>query len=316
LKSLEFGRNAFSISVAATMLAGCGGSQPPIGTPGVANVRADSHKHHQTFNYTGSEQTFIVPAGVTSITADARGGAGFSRSHYESYPAGGLGGRVYAVLPVTPNETLYVFVGGAGQYSNGGFNGGGNAGHCCFGASGGGGGSDIREGSDQIGDRILVAGGGGGVGGIWLTGGDGGAGGTLKGAAGENGRYEKIASGRGGKGGAQTVGGHGGRGGKALTYWGRNGESGAPGQLGNGGTGGMGGPGYTDTGFGGAGGGGGGGYYGGGGGGGGAGGNVDGSGGGGGGGGSSYVERNATRAKMYRGWKNATGDGLVLFSWK
>src|SRR6476659_5756926 len=40
-----------------------------------------------TFNYTGGEQTWIVPAGVTSVTVDvygAQGGGGFSP---------GLGGR-------------------------------------------------------------------------------------------------------------------------------------------------------------------------------------------------------------------------------
>jgi hypothetical protein len=34
MKSLEFGRCALSIGVVAAMLAGCGGSQPPIGAPG------------------------------------------------------------------------------------------------------------------------------------------------------------------------------------------------------------------------------------------------------------------------------------------
>lgn len=305
-----------SISLAAALLAGCGGSQPPIGTPGVANVRVDLHRYHQTFSYTGSEQVFTVPVGVTSITVDARGGAGGGKSYYGYDPHGGHGGRVYAVLPVSPNETLYIFVGSAGESANGGFNGGGNAGHCCFGGTGGGGASDIREGSDQIAFRILVAGGGGGVGGIFRTGGDGGAGGTRKGADGESGRYEMSANGHGGKGGTQTAGGHGGKGGHPLTSSGKSGKPGASGELGNGGTGGMGGPGYTDTAFGGNGGGGGGGYYGGGGGGGGAGGNVDGNGGGGGGGGSSYVESDALRVKMWRGWKNATDDGLVVISWR
>ena len=317
MKSLDFGRFALSVGAAVALLAGCGGSQPPIrGAPGVANVRADLHKHHQTFNYTGSEQTFIVPAGVTSIAVVARGGAGAGKRYYGSYPQGGHGGRVYAVLPVTPDETLYVFVGSAGEYSNGGFNGGGNGGHCCFGGTGGGGASDIREGGDQITDRILVAGGGGGEGGIRFTGGDGGAGGTLKGAPGASGRYEKIANGHGGKGGSQTNGGHGGKGGHPLTSRGGAGNRGPKGSWASVELGGEGGSGYSDDAYGGSGGGGGGGYYGGGGGGGGAGGNVDGSGGGGGGGGSSYIEPNAMRAKMWRGWKNATGDGLVVFSWK
>ena len=34
MRSLGFGRYAFNSCVAAAMLAGCGGSQPPIGAPG------------------------------------------------------------------------------------------------------------------------------------------------------------------------------------------------------------------------------------------------------------------------------------------
>jgi hypothetical protein len=34
MKISDFGRYALSSCVAATMLAGCGGSQPPIGAPG------------------------------------------------------------------------------------------------------------------------------------------------------------------------------------------------------------------------------------------------------------------------------------------
>lgn len=34
MKSLEFSRYALSMGVAAAMLAGCGGSQPPIGAAG------------------------------------------------------------------------------------------------------------------------------------------------------------------------------------------------------------------------------------------------------------------------------------------
>ncbi|MGC2495189.1 hypothetical protein [Candidatus Binatus sp.] len=36
---LDFSRNAHSVFVAAAMLAGCGGSQPPIGAPGAMPQR-------------------------------------------------------------------------------------------------------------------------------------------------------------------------------------------------------------------------------------------------------------------------------------
>jgi hypothetical protein len=35
MQSLEFSRFALSMGAAAALLAGCGGSQPPIGAPGV-----------------------------------------------------------------------------------------------------------------------------------------------------------------------------------------------------------------------------------------------------------------------------------------
>jgi phospholipase C len=36
----------------------------------------------------------------------------------------------------------------------------------------------------------------------------------------------------------------------------------------------------------------------------------------GGGGGSYYVEPDAIKFRMWRGWKNAIGNGLVVFSWQ
>jgi hypothetical protein len=39
-------------------------------------------------------------------------------------------------------------------------------------------------------------------------------------------------------------------------------------------------------------------------------------GGGGGGGGSSYVESTATKVHMWRGWKSAKSNGLVVISWQ
>jgi len=308
-----------SICVATALLAGCGESQPPIAARGATSNGTDSLPYHKTFKYTGKEQTFAVPPGVTSITVVARGAAGGGIGPYRS--RSGLGSRVQAVLPVIPGETLYVFVGGAGFYDPsdgdfyGGFNGGGNAGRCCEGGEGGGGASDIREGGDQISGRILVAGGGGGQGGFTCCGGDGGAGGPRKGDAGKSGLYEGITNGRGGKGGTQTAGGRGGKRGQSGGYGSGPGKPGASGHLGRGGAGGYGGSGFSSDSYGGSGGGGGGGYYGGGGGGGGAGGEIDGSGGGGGGGGSSYVEPSALRSKMWRGWKNATGNGLIVLSW-
>jgi hypothetical protein len=91
----------------------------------------------------------------------------------------GTGGVVSASLPVTPGETLNLYVGtqpktvaGAPQW---GWNGGGTSG---YGIPGGGGGAtDIRRAGSALANRVLVAGGGGGRGyNSW-----GGLGGTLTG---------------------------------------------------------------------------------------------------------------------------------------
>lgn len=145
------------------------------------------------FAYTGSLQTYVVPSGITSIQVDMAGGAGGGASNTE--PGGGrAGGRVQATIPVTPGQTLYVAVGGAGigaftcagagsdQYGAraGGWPGGGSSGNPtwyyypgCISTGGSGGGySGIFTSNtlNQANALAIAAGGGGeGVGG----GGDG-----------------------------------------------------------------------------------------------------------------------------------------------
>jgi hypothetical protein len=221
---------------------------------GVAPAQATT----QTFLFTGAEQTFKVPGGVTSIHVVAIGGGGGS-----SGGIGGVAGQVTGDLTVTPGQTLYVEVGGRGQDGgSGGFNGGGS------GAAGGGGASDIRTSPRSAGlspdHRLIVAAGGGGAGGA----GEAGPGGT-GGAVEEAGEEAETSGNEGGAAGSQTEGGVGGFG---------CGGNGSAGSLGEGGTGGSG-AGASNSG-----GGGGGGYYGAGGGGGGC-----TFGGGGGGGGSSLL---------------------------
>lgn len=138
-----------SLSAAVLLLPGCGGSPPPIGalseTPQqlVSQSTEKSLPYHHTFKYSGTEQTFKVPDGVTSITVVARGAAGAGIGEYGNLS--GFGGRVYAVIPVTPRERLHIYVGGAGvdygPRGYGGFNGGGNL-FCCGGLAGGGAGGD------------------------------------------------------------------------------------------------------------------------------------------------------------------------------
>jgi hypothetical protein len=56
-----------SLTIAAVaLLAGCGGSQPPIGAPGAMTAQRDAHGT-KTFGYTGAEQNFKIPDGVRQL---------------------------------------------------------------------------------------------------------------------------------------------------------------------------------------------------------------------------------------------------------
>ena len=252
-----------------------------------------------------SYRTWTVPAGVThaTITADGAGGGA------DLGPGGGLGGRVQARVPVTPGETLRIYLGAKGldgfadanNCTEAAFNGGGFGACSDQGApaGGGGGGSDVRRSPFALADRIVVAGGGGGGGGS-------GAGGAGGGAAGDDGGGDSVAGG----GGTQTGGGTAGATDPQTNCYRDpqfiiDHDTADAGTLGAGGGG-------ADCGRGG--GGGGGGYYGGGGGGASttfdSSGNVSGETGGGGGGGSSYADPTATDVTLTTGG-GQSGDGQV-----
>ncbi|NCY26838.1 MAG: hypothetical protein EBX37_19015, partial [Alphaproteobacteria bacterium] len=133
-----------------------------------------------TFNFTGSVQTWTVPSGVTSITVDARGASGGNITNYGN---AGRGGRLQTTLSVTPGQTLNIYVGGTTTTITGGYNGGGNASNATW-ARGGGGATDIRIGGTTLADRVAVAAGGGGSGYNCSTNNHGGDGGGLIGADG------------------------------------------------------------------------------------------------------------------------------------
>ena len=225
-----------------------------------------------TFNYTGAMQTWVVPAGITSVNLTVAGAKG-----------GGSNGGNGAIISkncyaVTPGQTLYIYVGGMGTQGNnsGGWNGGGtgyaSTTLATYSSYGGGGGTDIRIGGTALSNRVIVAGGGGGR--------SGGSGPVCGGAANCNiGAAGCSTFGAGGGGATTTAGGAGG------TPWAGTPPGGAAGTLGIGGQAGL----WQTA----SGGGGGGGLYGGGGGG------NDGccegaNGGGGGGGGSSLVPAGGT----------------------
>lgn len=150
---------------------------PPVGTDPCTSGS-------NTYNYTGSLQTFTVPSGVSSVNIRVWGAQGASN---QGGILGGKGGYATGNLAVTPGDVLNIYVGGTN-----GYNGGGARGTTpCTAALGGNGGgaSDVRLNSTAIGARVIVGAGGGGAGGQRLAGcgrgtGGGGGGGYYGGGGG------------------------------------------------------------------------------------------------------------------------------------
>lgn len=165
---------AGSPAEAATLPANC--SQAGVGAAVVCR-----------FGFTGGEQTFTVPARVSSVDLAAVGASGGAVSNSDG---GGPGGTAsVSGYTVTGGSTLYVEVGGVGgdgfgRGSAGGFNGGGAGGPGTdfsgfdVSGAGGGGASDVRTVSGSLASRVLVAAAGGGGGPNSAGGGPGAAGGA------------------------------------------------------------------------------------------------------------------------------------------
>ena len=266
----------------------------PCGTNGVFSQSGSTASC--TYTTTGQD-TFTVPAGVSSLqvtavgAAGGVGGGGFGAS---DGGAGGQGAKVTATLSPS-SSTLNVDVGGNGTAGTtapggdqltcsggpGGANGGGAGGDatCGAGGSGGGGGATDVGTSSSLASQVLVAGGGGGGGGGWpvptsVAGAPGGSSGGSATTGAGNGGSPSSCDGTtvspGGSGGLGNVGSGGGSGGTGAGGTGAGG-TGAPAPCnefsdGGNGTSGNGGPGGTNSAGGAGGGGGGGGYVGGGGG--------------------------------------------------
>lgn len=173
-----------------------GGVSTPIG------------KTRVVYDYTGADQTFVVPAGVTFVYLKLwGGGGGAARAGGWTYGAdGGGGGHTRGLVPVTPGESLLVKVGAGGRTAvfATAYGGGGGAlnADVQYGGQGGGGSSLFRSTTP-----LLYAGGGGGGGSSnagWF-GNCGGAGGGTVGQKGEAPFAGQVV--RGGTGGTQTVGG-------------------------------------------------------------------------------------------------------------
>jgi Glycine rich protein/Bacterial Ig domain len=226
------------LGLAAVLVATVGAAEPAV-----AQVTE--------FSYTGSEQTYIVPAGVSSIRLTAVGAPGGGP---QTGLAAGRGAFVSGIVSVTPGQTLYVEVGGTGGAPAGGFNGGGGGGGPGgLGAYGGGGASDVRTlpmsaGPISSPSRLIVAAGGGGSASPAAAGGDAGQPGTSSpGSSIEGGAGTQTAGGAGGcdalmtgcgMAGSLGIGGDGGTSGDGGAQI-RSGSGGGGGLYGGGGGGGV-----------------------------------------------------------------------------
>ncbi|HJD84292.1 glycine-rich protein [Kitasatospora aureofaciens] len=234
-------RRGRALAVAAGLLGAAG--LAPVALPGTAHAQGTCTVSGPTttctFAFTGAEQTFTVPNGVTQVDVTAIGAAGGLEGGNDT--PGGRGAQVSGTLTgLSGGQTLYVEVGGNAtndgscfptSHCTGGFNGGGST-H--FGG-GGGGASDIRTQPrttplTTTDSRLIVAAGGGGAGLVYTIGCPAGPGGD----AGQPGTDGGCNGGTGGGAGTATQGGAGGQ------------QFGSPGTLGTGGTGG--GPGASLTG--------------------------------------------------------------------
>ena len=201
--------------------------------------------YKDTYTYTGADQTWTVPAGVSSITVKVWGGGGGSSNYTPQ--AGGEGGFTQATYAVTPGDVLTFKVagGGLGAQNNAGaaYVGGGSAGQdtgggTSHGTGSGGGLSAVYKGATII----AISGGGGGAG--WYGTAVGGSGGGTTGAAGTGprpgGGGTPSAGGSGGTG-AETPGQNGASlaGGKGASGAANNGAGGGSGYYGGGGGGGS-----------------------------------------------------------------------------
>ena len=138
---------------------------------GYARITNTLTKEVYNYSYTGKVQEFNVPkSGTYKIEVwGASGGDAYNNKYLYANSRAGRGGYSAGTVNLNENTTLYVVVGGRGQYGSGyiagGFNGGGTGGSSSSGS--GGGATDVRLKSgvletESLNSRIIVAGGGGG----------------------------------------------------------------------------------------------------------------------------------------------------------
>lgn len=215
------GVNAASASPACSNGVGAGGANSStvsatVGGNGCVVIKYVSNGvvQYETFNFTGADQTWTVPSGITHANFYLVG-AGGGGATYATFGDGGGGGYATGSYALTPGQVLTIIVGQAGGGDVGvsgtvsgclhtplKYGGGGQGGSCQVGGyapnslyfSSGGGRSAIRLANNT---EIATAGGGGG----------GGYGGTSDGGAGGGTTGVTGGGGNGGGGGTQGAGG-------------------------------------------------------------------------------------------------------------
>lgn len=180
----------FNIKVAGNYQVTYAVPDPNEGTISMSAPVVVKEKEEMNFDYTGAPQEYYAIPGLYHI--QAWGAQGGSMNAY----SGGKGAYTSGDLIVKQDQTLYIYVGGAGTTLDaGGYNGGGTltAGQSAYGRSGGGA-TDIRlvggswDNETGLNSRLMVAAGGGGANyrAIGYGEGNGGFGGTLAGGDGES----------------------------------------------------------------------------------------------------------------------------------
>lgn len=136
-------------------------------------LRSTAAGNTAQYSYTGTTSTWVVPAGVTSVTFEAAGGDGGGAVHPVT-KEGGSGAIVTGAFPVTAGQIVTIAVGGNGATGAGGWGAEGMSGGPANTAKqdsrtgGAGGGATLIALSNADGSNwheIVVAGGGGGQGG-------------------------------------------------------------------------------------------------------------------------------------------------------
>ncbi|HLY02181.1 MAG TPA: hypothetical protein VKR56_06745 [Candidatus Cybelea sp.] len=95
MRIFRFARYALCLCAAAGIVAGGGGHVSDGVVPN--DAAPNSFPYHKTSYYMGGAQDFKVPAGVKHVSVVALS------THGGGSPEG-LGGRVHAVIPVTPGK--------------------------------------------------------------------------------------------------------------------------------------------------------------------------------------------------------------------